>query len=126
MAHHKGNVYATWLHRFCEAYRLGIGLYGRASSKRFYQNNGNGKAYQVWRLTTTHDLGRNRKGMTYRLEAGVDNIFNFVDRTPHGLHLGTTTPGTTVYGTFTIRFAQGRKIAAPQQKTSRTYEEDGD
>lgn len=124
MAHHKGNIYTTWLHRFSEAYRLGLGLYGRASSKRFYQNNGNGRAYQIWRLTTTHDLGRNRKGMTYRLEAGVDNIFNYVDRTPHGLHLGSTTPGTTVYCTFTIRFAQGKKIASPQQKASGNYEED--
>ena len=126
MAHHKGNVYATWLHRFSAAYRLGLGLYGRASSKRFYQNNGNGRAYQIWRLTTTHDLGRNRRGMTYRLEAGIDNIFNFVDRTPHGLHLGTTSPGRTVYGTFTIRFAQGRKIAMAAPKSTRQYEDDNE
>ncbi|MBQ7180190.1 MAG: TonB-dependent receptor [Bacteroidaceae bacterium] len=126
MAHHKGNVYATWLRQFSTAYRLGLGLYGRASSKRFYQNNGNGRAYQIWRLTTTHDLGRNRRGITYRLEAGVDNILNFVDRTPHGLHLGTTSPGRTVYGTFTIRFTQGRKIALAAPKSTRQYDDDNE
>jgi len=124
MAHHKGNIYATWQHQFSPAYRLGLGLYGRASSKRFYQNNGNGKAYHIWRLTSSHDIGKGRRGLTYRVEAGVDNIFNFVDKTPHGLHLGTTSPGTTVYGTFTIRFAQGRKIASLPTQNSREYDEE--
>ncbi len=40
----------------------------------------------------------------------MDNIFNYVDRTPHGLHLGTTTPGTTFYATLSIRFNQGKKL----------------
>ena len=48
--------------------------------------------------------------MKYRVEAGIDNIFNYVDRTYHGLHLGTTTPGTTVYASFSIRFNQGKKV----------------
>ena len=48
--------------------------------------------------------------MTWRVEAGVDNIFNYVDRTPHGLHLGTTTPGTTVYATLTLRFSHGKNL----------------
>lgn len=110
MAHHKGTCYATWNHRFSAAYRLGIGIYGRMSSKRYYQIDGNGKGYQTWRLTTSHDLGHS-KTMTYRVEAGVDNIFNYRDTTPHGLHLGTTTPGTTVYASLTIRFAKGKKTS---------------
>lgn len=108
-AHHKGNFMATWGHRFTPNYQLGLGLYGRMSSKRYYQDDGNGKGYHIWRIATTHDLGHSRT-MTYRLEAGVDNIFNYCDRTPHGLHLGTTTPGTTVYASFTIRFNQGKKL----------------
>ena len=108
MAHHKGNAYVTWGHRFSDYYRLGAGIYGRMSSKRYYQSDGNGKGYQIWRLTTSHDFGKSDK-TSYRLEAGVDNIFNYVDRTPHGLHLGTTTPGTTVYAQLTIRFSQGKK-----------------
>lgn len=110
MAHHKGNIYGTWQHRFTDGYRLGLGLYGRASSTRFYQNNGDGKGYQLWRLTTAHDIGKGRKGVTFRMEAGVDNIFNYVDRTPHGLHLGTTNAGRTWYCTLSVRFAHGRKM----------------
>lgn len=109
MAHHKGNWFATWGHRFSPSYELGLGIYGKMSSKRYYQIDGNGKGYHTWRLATTHDLGHS-SCMTYRIEAGVDNIFNYRDRTPHGLHLGTTTPGTTVYATFTVRFRQGKKL----------------
>ena len=111
MAHHKASWFTTWNHRFRKPYRLGIGLYGRTSSKRYYQINGNGKAYQLWRLSTTHEfLSRAilSRGITLRAEAGVDNIFNYVDRTPHGLHLGTTSPGTTIYASLTIRFNQGK------------------
>ena len=109
MAHHRGNAYATWNHRFGKTYALGIGLYGNMSSKRYYQINGDGKGFQMWRLSTTHDIG-NSRWLTWRLEAGVDNIFNYVDRTDHGLHLGTTTPGTTVYATLTVRFRHGKNL----------------
>ncbi|MBQ7414620.1 MAG: TonB-dependent receptor [Prevotella sp.] len=105
MAHHKANWYATWNHDFTKCYHLGIGIYGRMSTKRYYQVDGDGKGYQIWRLSTTHQFGKN-----YRLEAGVDNIFNYVDKTPHGLHLGTTTPGITVYASLTIRFNKGKKL----------------
>ena len=107
-AHHKGSWFATWNHSFSPKYQMGAGLYGRMSSKRYYQINGNGKGYQIWRLSTNHEL--TAKKMTYRIEAGVDNIFDYVDRTYHGLHLGTTTPGRTIYATLTIKFAQGKKL----------------
>ncbi len=107
-AHHKGNLFATWNHRFAKKYKLGAGLYARASSTRHYEDHGNGKAFQIWRLSTTHELGSSEK-TTYRIEAGVDNIFNYVDRTPHMRHLGTTTPGTTVYASVIIRFHKGAK-----------------
>ena len=105
MAHHKANWYVTWNHDFSKLYHLGIGIYGRMSSKRYYQIDGNGKGYQTWRLATTHQFGKN-----LRLEAGIDNIFNYIDKTPHGLHLGTTTPGTTVYASLTVRFNKGKKL----------------
>ena len=110
MAHHKGNVYGTWQHRYNDAYRLGIGLYGRASSTRYYQNNGNGKPYQIWKLTSTHDLGRGKNGLTWRLEAGMDNILDYKETTPHGLHYGTTSPGRTFYCTLSLKFSKGRKM----------------
>lgn len=108
-AHHKANAFITWNHDFSPAYHFSAGLYGRLSSKRYYQINGDGKGFQIWRLSTTHDLGRSRH-MAYRVEAGVDNIFNYCDRTPHGLHLGTMTPGRTVYASLTIRFSQGKRV----------------
>jgi len=110
MAHHKGNLYGTWQHRYNDAYRMGIGLYGRASSTRYYQNNGNGKPYQIWKLTTTHDLGRAKNGMTWRVEAGIDNILDYKETTPHGLHYGTTSPGRTLYCTLSLKFSKGRKM----------------
>ncbi len=127
-AHHKGNCFVTWNHRFSPDYRLGAGLYGRMSSTRYYQDDGNGKGYQIWRIATNHDLGHSKR-TTWRIEAGVDNIFNYVDRTPHGLHLGTTTPGTTVYLGITVRFNQGKKIRDTFNSTinnnynSKQYEE---
>ena len=109
MAYHKGNAFATWNHRFSNSYALGIGIYGRMSTKRYYQVNGNGKGYQIWRLSTNHDIGKSKK-LSWHVEAGVDNIFNYIDRTDHGLHLGTNTPGTTIYATLTVRFRQGKNL----------------
>ena len=114
-AHHKGSWFATWNHAFHSGYQLGAGIYGRMSSKRYYQINGDGKGYQTWRISTNHEFPVSKKWL-FRLEAGVDNIFNYVDRTPHGLHLGTTTPGRTVYATLTIRFAQGKKLRFTNNK----------
>ena len=106
MAHHKANVYATWNHQFSKKYQLGVGIYGRLSSKRYYQIDGDGKGYQLWRLSTNHQIGR-----LLKVDAGIDNIFDFVDRTPHGLHLGTTSPGRTIYASLTVRLNQGKKLS---------------
>lgn len=109
MAHHKWNAYATWNHQFCAIYKLGVNLSARGSSRRFYQNNGNGKPFQLWRLNTTHDIGKNDAPLTYRVELGIDNIFNYVDRTMHPYHLGTSNPGTTIYASFSVKFGKGKK-----------------
>lgn len=112
-AHHKWSASAIYGHTFSKAYRIGANLSTRGSSTRYYQNNGNGKAYQIWRLNTTHDFtpaASTKHGLAYRLEAGIDNIFNYVDRTMHPYHLGTNSPGTTVYASFSIKFNQGKKI----------------
>ena len=121
MAHHKANVYATWNHEFSKRYQLGAGLYGRLSSKRYYQIDGDGDGYQLWRLSTTHQLGK-----MWRIEAGVDNIFDYVDRTPHGLHLGTTTPGRTIYAALTVRFNQGKKLTNKYKSNFNSRENETD
>lgn len=102
MAHHKGNLFLTWMPK-----PFGIGLYGRFSSKRYYQINGDGKGYQIWRLTGRYEHH------WLLLEAGVDNIFNYCDQTDHGLHLGTTTPGRTVYASVAVQLNKGKKRFKP-------------
>ena len=109
-AHHKWSASALYSHTFSPCYKLGVSLSTRGSSTRHYQNNGNGKGYQIWRINTTHDLGRSGKMLAYRLELGVDNIFNYVDRTMHPYHLGNNTSGTTVHATLSIKFNYGKKV----------------
>ena len=116
-AHHRASWMATWTHRVSKKYTLGMGLYGRMSSTRYYQNNGNGKGYQTWRFTTNHDFTLGKWGQM-GLEAGVDNIFDYCDRTYHGLHLGTTTPGRTVYAKLTVRLATGEKLRFSNNKSN--------
>ena len=116
-AYHKGSWYATWNHAFPSGYQLGAGLYGRMSSTRYYQIDGDGKGYQIWRFSTNHEFPVSHK-LLLRMEAGVDNIFDYVDRTYHGLHPGTTSPGRTIYGTLTIRFAQGKKLRFTNNKSN--------
>ncbi len=111
MAHHKGTAFATYGHRFNDGYKLGVGVYGRMSTKRYYQNDGNGKGYQTWRLTTTHELDMlSSKTTSVRAEAGVDNVFNYRDTAMHGHHLGTTTAGRTAYVSLTVKFNKGKKV----------------
>ncbi len=107
-AHNKWNAYANWAHSFRRAYRLGLSLSTRGSSRRYYENDGDGKPYQLWRLNTTHDFGKTRD---LRLEVGVDNIFNYVDRTMRPYHLGTTSPGATVYASLRVQLRKGKKIS---------------
>lgn len=118
-AHHKWSASAMYSHTFfaklrrrrnSSLYKLGINLSTRGSSTRFYQNNRNGKSFQIWRINTTHDLGKSGKMLAYRLEFGVDNIFNYVDRTMHPYHLGNNTPGTTMYGSVAIKFNYGKRF----------------
>lgn len=121
MSHHRGTVYGSWKHPFSKRYVMDISLYGRAQSKRYFQINGNGKAYQTWRFNTTHHITGNSR-MDYELNAGIDNIFNYCETTPHGLNYGTTTPGRTFYVSFMIRFKQGK--ASNNNRTFKTNDED--
>ena len=129
-AHHKWNASAMYSHTFrlrgfaIPEYTLGASLTGRGSSTRYYENNGNGKAFQIWRINTTHDLGRQNRTLAYRLELGVDNIFNYVDRTMHPYHLGNNTSGRTVYGTLSIKFNYGKRVKQHNLSTSKQKNND--
>ena len=40
----------------------------------------------------------------------IDNIFDYVDRTPFGRHRGTTSPGRTWYASFIVKFQNKHKL----------------
>ncbi len=123
MAHHKWNAFARWSHKFTDIYKFGVNLSTRGSSKRYYQNNGDGAPFSLWRINTTHDFGNSKK-MSYRAEFGIDNLFDYVDKTMHPYHLGTNTPGTTVFVAFNIRFKQGENIKPIKLNIKNTSDED--
>ena len=105
MAHHRATVSAIWTHAWRRSnYRLGIGVYGRIQSKRYYQDDGNGKAYNLWRLNTRHQFKLGKR-WNAEVNAGIDNIFNYYT-TYHSLNYGTTTAGRTFYGSLMIQFGQ--------------------
>ena len=121
-AHHKWSASAVYSYRVCPTYQLGVSLSTRGSSTRYYQNNGNGRAYQIWRINTTHNFGKAGKLMAYTVQLGVDNIFNYVDRTMHPYHLGNNTSGATLYGSVAIKFNYGKRVKqhtiSTKQKTN--------
>ena len=57
------------------------------------------KSYQLWRLNTRHNVLKKKK-WNLDINVGIDNIFDYVDRTPFGRHRGTTSPGRTWYASF--------------------------
>ena len=121
-AHHKWSASAVYSYKVCPTYQLGVSLSTRGSSTRYYQNNGNGRAYQIWRINTTHNFGKAGKLMAYTVQLGVDNIFNYVDRTMHPYHLGNNTSGATLYGSVAIKFNYGKRVKqhtiSTKQKTN--------
>ena len=43
------------------------------------------------------------------MNVGIDNIFDYVDRTSFGTNRGTTSPGRTYYASLTIKFQNQNK-----------------
>ncbi|MBR3067566.1 MAG: TonB-dependent receptor [Prevotella sp.] len=128
MAHHKGNVFLTWQHEakgHGGTSSYGAGLYGRFSTKRYYQLDGNGKGYHTWRLAANYRFTLpSLPALGMSVEAGVDNIFNYCDRTPHGLHLGTTTPGRTVYATLSVSLKKGKRVKFTDKSNLKNKQQD--
>lgn len=103
---HHANLRVKW-EKDWEKYSLGIGLYGKGQSERFYKEYGNAPGFMLWRLTTSHTFRGNR-GWGVEATAGIDNLFDHVERHPYGLNYGTTTPGRTFFASLTIRFEKGK------------------
>lgn len=99
---HNATLNASWHHTWSR-YRLGLAVYGRYQSVRRYVEDNDADAFQTWRINTAHTLlGMKKWALT--LNVGVDNLFNYVDRTPFGRNRATTTPGRTVYASALIKF----------------------
>ena len=106
-SYHNANWKVSWQHDW-KKYQLDVSLFGRYQSTRFYITDGNGKGYQLWRLNTRHMLLKKKK-WGVDLNVGIDNIFNYVDRTPFGYHRGTTSPGRTWYASVIVKFQNKNK-----------------
>lgn len=99
---HNATLNASWHHTWSR-YRLGLAVYGRYQSVRRYVEDNDADAFQTWRINTAHTL-LGMKKWTLTLNVGVDNLFNYVDRTLFGRNRATTTPGRTVYASALIKF----------------------
>ncbi|MBF0575039.1 TonB-dependent receptor [Dysgonomonas sp. GY617] len=98
---------SSWSHSW-QKYKLGVSLNGRYQSKRYYTSDGNTKGFQLWRINTSHSV-LNKKKWNLDINLGVDNIFNYVDRTPFGHNRATTSPGRNYYTSVTIKFQNQNK-----------------
>ena len=99
---HNATLNAAWRHDW-KRYRLGIGVYGRYQSTRHYVKDNDADGFQTWRINTSHTLNGLKK-WTLTLNVGVDNLFNYIDRTPFGRNRGTTTPGRNFYASALVKF----------------------
>lgn len=99
---HNATLNASWHHTWSR-YRLGLAVYGRYQSVRRYVEDNDADAFQTWRINTAHTL-LGMKKWTLTLNVGVDNLFNYLDRTPFGRNRATTTPGRTVYASALVKF----------------------
>ena len=104
---HNATWKANWGHGW-KLYQLDVSIYGKYQSTRYYLTDGNGDGYQTWRINTSHSV-LNTKKWKLNINAGIDNIFNYVDRTPFGWNHGSTTPGRTYYASVTVKFQNNSK-----------------
>lgn len=84
-------------------YQLVFDLTGRYQSKRYYTSHGNTKAHQIWRLNTLHHVLKT-KTVKLDINVGIDNIFDYVDRTPFGHNRASISPGRNYYVSFVLNY----------------------
>ena len=123
-AAHRGNLRAGWKHDW-KRYGLTVSLFGRGQTERYYKEYGNAPGYLLWRLSTTHRIG-DWKRWNLEVQAGVDNLFNHVERHPYGYSYGTTSPGRTFFAALTVRFSKGMEAAARRSSGSNRHHRSSD
>lgn len=99
---HNASFNASWTHKWSN-YQLEASIYGRYQSLSRYVNDNDADGFQTWRINTAHSLLK-MKRWTLTMNAGVDNLFNYVDRTPFGRNRATATPGRNIYASILVKF----------------------
>ncbi len=102
VARNYGNVRIGYYHHW-KKYSLSANVSGRIQDEKFY-DDGNAKGYNLWKLTTTHNL-ITKSNFSFGATAGIDNIFDYVDDSPYGSNYGTTNPGRTYFAGINIDFS---------------------
>jgi outer membrane receptor for ferrienterochelin and colicins len=103
VAKHYGNVRFGY-GRHWKKYHLNTNINGRLQDEKYYED-GNAKAYNVWDLITRHRF-TGMGDFIFEISAGIDNVFDFVDDRPYGVHYGTLTPGRTYFLALNINFSK--------------------
>ncbi len=106
-SYHNATFRSSWEQKW-SGYQFVLSLFGRYQSKRFYIADGDTKPYQIWRLNTSHYYPFSKK-WNLDVDAGVDNIFNYIDKTPFGRNSATSTPGRTYYINLKFSFREKYK-----------------
>ena len=99
---HNATLKLQWSKKW-KKYQLALAFNGRYQSKRYYTSHGNAKAHQLWRINTNHHLLTTKK-LNLAMNVGIDNLFDYVDRTPFGHNSATKTPGRNYYLSVTMKF----------------------
>ena len=103
---HSATFKTVWSKKWTN-YNIDVSISGVYKSNRFYLEenleHAYAKPYQLWKITTNHNIKR-IKICSVILTAGVDNIFDYVDRCPYGSHYSTLNPGTTVFAGIKLKF----------------------
>lgn len=106
-ANHHANLFAKWGHTWGK-YSLGVGIYGKGQTERYYKEYGNAPGFFLWKLSTDHTIALSG-GWHLEAALGIDNLLNHVERHPYGYNFGTTTPGRTLFLSLSFGYKTGKK-----------------
>ena len=98
---HTGSVSLNYFHNF-EDHDLNVNFNGHLQSRAYYTNM-DARAYNLWNLTVTNRI-KCIKNYTPEFTVGINNIFNFQDKRPFLMRYATTSPGTSIFASLTLKF----------------------
>ncbi len=109
---HSATVKAAWTKKW-KYYKLNLHLSGVYRSDRFYLEDDLKRTYalpyQLWKLTTSHSILK-ITNINLTFIAGIENIFNYIDKRPYGAHYGTLNAGRTLFAGINIKYAKQNNL----------------